>query len=354
MKFGRAIIMWLVLFSIGLLAALSAVESFFGAQNAKSFFNTTPLIIYWCAVVLLLAAGLAMFPRLLRRPGSLMMHLGCLLVVAGSMWASQTGHRIAETLFRAKKIPTGYMLIPEGHSENHLTSGDSQQVLGELPFSIRLNKFSIEYYQNDDSGPRLFVRTPEGASFQLPAKAGNSISLGQDKGRLTIVRVFKNFKMQLADGEKKALDAEGNANPAVEVRLELPGGHSHSSYAFERFKHPQEDGLDMTYVSSQRPQAVRSYLSDLTVIDNGKETARKTIEVNNPLHYGGYHFYQHSYDTASGSYTVLSVTSDSGLYVVFAGYLLLCLGALWHFWIDPSIKYLRNRKSQNGAAYNGI
>jgi cytochrome c biogenesis protein len=37
------------------------------------------------------------------------------------------------------------------------------------------------------------------------------------------------------------------------------------------------------------------YLCDLSIIDSGKEAARKTIEVNQPLSYKGYGFYQSSY-----------------------------------------------------------
>ena len=60
---------------------------------------------------------------------------------------------------------------------------------------------------------------------------------------------------------------------------------------------------------------------------------RKSIEVNKPLHYGGYLFYQQGYDGDAGRYTVLGVTSDKGLGIVFLGYILLCTGVFWHFWL---------------------
>ena len=89
---------------------------------------------------------------------------------------------------------------------------------------------------------------------------------------------------------------------------------------------------------------IRDYFSDLAVIENDKEVLSKTIEVNRPLHYGGYHFYQHSYDSEKGQYTVLSVTSDSGLYVVYSGYWLLSLGVLWQFWLRPAVRYIKSKK----------
>ena len=40
---------------------------------------------------------------------------------------------------------------------------------------------------------------------------------------------------------------------------------------------------------------VKEYTSLLTIIDNGKEVLKKTVEVNHPLHYKGLAFYQSSY-----------------------------------------------------------
>ena len=90
----------------------------------------------------------------------------------------------------------------------------------------------------------------------------------------------------------------------------------------------------------------RLYLSDLTVVKNGKDVVHKIIRVNDPLHFGGYHFYQHSYNLDSTPTTILSITSDSGLYAAFAGYLALCLGAIWHFWIDAAVRHLRQKRNQ--------
>jgi hypothetical protein len=82
-----------------------------------------------------------------------------------------------------------------------------------------------------------------------------------------------------------------------------------------------------------KPESVRDYISDIQVIKDGNVVAEKNIEVNHPLHFGGYHFYQSSYDTQANRYTVLSVVSDTGLNLVYAGYLSLCIGVFWHLWI---------------------
>ena len=125
-------------------------------------------------------------------------------------------------------------------------------------------------------------------------------------------------------------DPSPGSNPALEVQITAPSGQTSTQYVFERFpglSHGQNEFL-LSY-----HRVISDYISDIQVIKNGKVVVEKDIEVNHPLRYGGYHFYQSSYEDKAGQYTVLQVVSDTGLYVVYAGYWLLCLGAIWHFWL---------------------
>ena len=88
---------------------------------------------------------------------------------------------------------------------------------------------------------------------------------------------------------------------------------------------------------------VSDYKSDLEVREDDRTAARQVVEVNHPLHWGGYHFYQHSYDTQHEAYTILSAVSDSGLRVVYAGLALLALGAFGRFWTEPLWGYTRKK-----------
>lgn len=56
----------------------------------------------------------------------------------------------------------------------------------------------------------------------------------------------------------------------------------------------------------------KEYSSELVVYENGEERARKTIEVNHPLSYGGFTFYQSSYGNAGGSVTLRLVDAAAG------------------------------------------
>jgi hypothetical protein len=341
-------IMWIVLLAIGLLTILSVLGAFCGAWKAKLIFNSIPLVVYWYGFAILIIVGFVKFPQLFYKPGLFMVHAGCLLVIGGGMWGSEAGHLLQKRFLGIQKIPSGFLVISEGNSEKHIFTEDFKQVLGELPFSIKLNDFRLEYYDaNENSVPRLYIQTKEGDRLQLVARSGEEISLGPDRGRLKVTRSFRNFKIAIENGKKVVKDEKGGEdNPAVEVEIETSDGNSYTRYIFERFadfNHAKND-LQLKYMS-QNPLVVRDYFSDIVVVKNGKEVADTTIEVNHPLHYGGYHFYQHSYDSERGKYTILSVTSDSGLYAVYVGYWLLCLGVLWQLWFKHIVGYIKkNRK----------
>jgi hypothetical protein len=215
-----------VLILIIALILCSIFGAFLGSARAQVLFSSLPFTVLWIVLVILLIVGLAIFKTLRGNYGLLLAHLGCILVLAGAMYGSQTGHKLFET----DKICRGQMAIEKGRETSYVLSSLNGQI-SQLPFLIRLNDFKIEYYQ------------------------------------------------------------------------------------------------------SQHPDTVRDYISDVSVIQHGRPVACKIIEVNHPLHYGGYYFYQQSYDTQDGQYTILSVVSDSGLSIVYSGYLMLGVGVFWHFWL---------------------
>jgi cytochrome c biogenesis protein ResB len=88
----------------------------------------------------------------------------------------------------------------------------------------------------------------------------------------------------------------------------------------------------VNYYEPER-RVVRNYISSLAIIENGRAVAEKNVEVNHPMHYGGYYFYQHSYDAQGGRYSVLMVVPDNGLAFVYAGCTVLCVGAVGQFWL---------------------
>ncbi|MGA2171527.1 MAG: cytochrome c biogenesis protein ResB [Sedimentisphaerales bacterium] len=321
----RRFLLWMGLVLIVLLAVLSVFGAFLGADLAQRFFNSIPMSIYWLAFAALLLAAIASFRRLLCIRGLFLIHLGCILVLLGAIWGSQAGFKIRDAIFKTHAIRSGQMVIHRGETQNAVASEDSEEKT--LPFAIKLVDFRLEYYEPG----YLLIQTADGEGFKMPAKPGSEYLLGPDLGSVEIVRRFENFKL-LFDGDKKIAvdDPNGGPNPALELRLKLPDGGEKTKYVFERFAGHTNPGEKMVF---SYLRMVKDYISDVEVVKEGKSVARKSIEVNNPLHFAGFLFYQHAYDSDAGRYTVLAVANDSGLVAVYLGFILLCAGAFWHLWL---------------------
>jgi len=459
----RRILLWLTLAMILALIVLSIVGAFKKTERAAVMFNATPLAAYWIGLALLTAAGLIFFKRLLRSPGLLAIHAGCICVLAGSLLGSKRGHDVTNRLFDRDKIHTGGMVIYEGLSSDRVVGKKAGEVAGTLPFKIRLEDFWMEYYQpaplyliryveedgeyiRDESveipwqdgeafavpdtditvrvveyvpaaQPKfppdvtgmLVYHSREGLKPLLPGRVGEQTDLGEPGAgmRVRIAAVYRNHIVSDEGGRRRYIDLPGLPdNPGVEVEVMMPDGrgkrmlvmasrHGNAplAYLFDppRDFPPHDRGrarvmeIELTrqgepiqfplvddpvwgrrrqtlgpwlWTPHARPvlgkvthelvmdcPMVRDYKSELTVIDRGAKAARKTIEVNDPLHYGGYHFYQHNWDKDREGYTVLGVHSDSGLTTTYVGFGLVCGGTFWLFWVQPPLTLWRRRRA---------
>ncbi|MBD5165120.1 MAG: cytochrome c biogenesis protein CcsA [Helicobacter sp.] len=82
------------------------------------------------------------------------------------------------------------------------------------------------------------------------------------------------------------------------------------------------------YAGSMSPS---SYASEVVVIDPMKQVEMPyKIFMNNVLDYGGFRFFQSSYDLDEGG-TILSVNRDPGKIPTYIGYTMLVIGLLWEF-----------------------
>jgi hypothetical protein len=325
---------WVGLALLGALFFLSIYGAFLGSPRAKSFFNSPPLIAFWLFLTagLLISLAVSRFaagePRNL---GPLLMHLGAVFVLAGAMWGSEAAHNLRANFFVSQKFQTGKMVIYEGQEEKHVISESSGKLV-ELPFAIKLKDFRIEYYEP----AYLQIQSSDGGSWTLPVEIDNEVPLAPGLGSVTVLRSFENFKIKVEGNEKIAIYSNSpGSNPALEVQLKEPNGNTTTRYVFERFSGHARPGDKFVLGYYRIP---RDYISELQVVKDGKVLAEKNVEVNHPLHFGGYHFYQQSYDTDNELYTVLTVVSDSGLALVYAGYVLLCVGVFYHFWFKDIVE----------------
>lgn len=371
MKLLRQIVIWGTPTAVALLAALSVLGAFLGAEDAKELFNSPPVVVYWVLLAALFVAGLFGFRSLLKRPGLLAMHLGSLLILGGSMWASRDAHAFARVYLKSNKIPSAMMLIHQGETTDQLLGGENDEPIGKLPFALKLNRFWIEYYPQEDRPWRLAVGTLRHMKGQeereLSWKVGSELALPDTGNRVKVLQYLPSAR-PVTDAARKVVGAEaapGEERPGMEVLVRSDGEEQHAWLVPEpkattaelplALPRPSDEARETgVFVMAQslffyRPTPpIRAYKSDLALLKDGEEVARKTILVNDPLHFGGYHFYQADYDTEHMQYTVLQVKSDNGLTAVYAGFILAVAGGFWWFWVTPVWQRLSSR-SGHGA-----
>jgi hypothetical protein len=355
---------------------LESVYQFFGGAGAREFFNSTPLTVYWLVLAGMLVAGLAMFRRLLATPAGLAMHLGSLLVLAGAMWGSVQAHDLRTEWWGETKVPSGIMVIYRGYADDQILGDDMRTPLATLPFSLGLSKFSIDYYPADKPwGLMVIVPQPDVADAAATAdaadqpagppadirdiidwKVGQEAPIPHTPVTVKVVQYLPHAR-PTREGGAEADDA--SSQPAMQIELACQGRRQRAWLVPE----PDESFVPLAldpfirnvpadeehtagpalYLVSSQPD-IEAYKSDVVILSGDRTVGQATIEVNHPLHYGGYHFYQVSYDVQHQAYTVLQAVSDSGLLAVYLGFFLVVAGAFWRFWLEPAGNYLFSKQ----------
>ena len=80
--------------------------------------------------------------------------------------------------------------------------------------------------------------------------------------------------------------------------------------------------------------------SELVVLDAaGKEVAKKSVSVHDPLIVQGHRFYQSNHRSSDPGASGIIVVRESGHWLVYIGFLMLLLGIAWMFYLKPVLKH---------------
>ena len=311
-----------IVFFLSSLAALSVYGAFMGAARARVFFNSVTMAVFWCLLLVFLAAGFGIYPLLKKRYSLILIHGGCMLVLAGGLYGSQAGHDVYARLFGGPSFTKGAMQLGRGQSSNQVVVGDDGKTV-KLPFSIVLEDAFLDYYD----APVIRFYWGQDAFIDIPPDTTGPVPLPDHQGTVEIVKTYRNLKLKSQNGQMVPYDAqEPGSNPAWELRVMTPDGQTVPIFVFAMF--PMHTMQSHDYKAEYRaPQMVKDYKSVLQVMENGHLVKAAMIEVNEPLYYGGYHIYQHTFAfDQSGPVSGLLVTSSKGVVIVFGGYLLIFVG----------------------------
>jgi len=357
---------WLLaaaLAAILLLAVLSLVGAFLGAERAAALFRSPPLAAFWLLAAALLGAGLVALPRLWRRPGLAVLHLGALLVLVGGLWGSPASHALTARLFGTERVARGVLALERGRAANTVWDRQLNERRGRLGFLVRLDDLDVDYapwrlyasVQPAGDGPRRWRRVPWGPDSV--ARTGvDGITVGflrwvpkaNDLGRgpLPLLELRRGAAGYEGVPNPRATPADAPVDLPI-AQHQMPPGTPPGAALY-----PDE----ATWEAAARPRVavappaepVRSHRPRVSVLRHGEVRATATLAPNHPLHYDGYHIYLNTCDPLKAEAAVVTVVSDRGLWAARAGFVLLAGGAAWQFWLAPIVRAARRRRKAVG------
>jgi hypothetical protein len=125
-------------------ALFSVYLAFLGAERAAAFMSA-PLMLIAVAVLAAVVCGSGLRALKRGRFSSAALHLGCACVMAGWLW----GQQAARTATPGEPA-NGSMALIDGDVTDALWDGPAlTNFVGRVPFTIKLEKFIIEHYEQN-------------------------------------------------------------------------------------------------------------------------------------------------------------------------------------------------------------
>lgn len=214
-----------------------------------------------------------------------------------------------------------------------------------VPENFSDAKQRVRIVQNKDGKKTISFIKDEKVTSIVDWVLDKNYDIGDTDLQLRMVKFFPSHSLKRQIVKK----SDKINSPAIFVEIEGPRGKI-TDWILSHTPPKWYTDNNFAVLYEKSGMEVKDYKSILRVVENGKTMATKTIEVNQPLKYKGYVFYQSSYDPEGERYTGLQVTKNPGLAVVYAGFILLCLGIVFIFYIKPFLRR-KLKKGQNVEDY---
>lgn len=314
-------------------AVATFVENDFGTNAAKALVYNALWFDILHLLLLINLIGIIFIHKLLQRKkyASLLLHSAFIVILLGAAITRYFGIE-------------GGMHIREGQSSDIIVTRDefiALMLYNDEGKVIEYQSFGVAF------NPLLHNSFEKKVSMQQN-KTINLKLLDYEKAPNAMSNPI--IKMQISfNNESKEILLTPNYNNENVLPFRLGGEIFALNWGPEEIKLPfslaLKDFILDRYAGSMSPS---SYASDIEVIDQDKSFEYK-IFMNNVLDYGGYRFFQSSYDQDEQG-TILSVNKDPGKIPTYIGYTLLTLGFLWILFAKNSrfqklSNYLKNQKN---------
>lgn len=204
---------------------------------------------------------------------------------------------------------------------------------------------NVSFYAVRGENIYYVMISSDGKLSKGTASDGTRIVFDEEESALEIREVLEDAEVRAVVTNVGA--GEGKVGIRVRV-LEGNAAPKDSEWLIDGEEHYLPLGGDGFYATlSSYPGKIKDFKSKLQIVAGGKVVAEKTIEVNHPLTYGGYSFYQASYDQEQELWSGIQVVKDPGVPLVFTGFVLLVAGLVGIFYLQPMLK--SSGKSREGA-----
>ena len=279
-----------------------------------------------------------------RVTGSFITHVSLLLVIAGGV-------------VRVLWAQNGTIQLHEGETITHVAGPDGPF---PLPFSVRLAKFDLEFYESkpastNDAASHLLMQWADKqvqAAYPIDTGVVHSVTAPDAPAgaapafTVTVLRYVPNFVIDGPSGTAKSRSNTPN-NPAVQIEVR-GGGGTNTQWVFARFPDFASHGgdattqpltfrfvMESTAAIERDGQSIKAYKSTIEVLEGGAVVRKKVIVVNSPFTHRGYTFYQLSYDPQDLTWSALQVVKDPSVPLVYAGFVLMMAGLTVVFCVGP-------------------
>ncbi len=293
-----------------------------------------------------------------RALGSMLTHISILLILAGG---------VVRGLWGVK----GYIELRAGETKAEFEVDDRPQ---PLPFAVQLTRFNIERYEESKpaggsaqpAAHHLLVQWPErklAAKVPIEINVPHSLTppgetaTADNTFHIKVLKYIPDFVMDSKTREVVSRSDEP-LNPAILVEVKGPQ-YQNNRWIFAKFPDfvihsdsghgNQSSPLRITYEHgavadlAEAGGPIKSFQSTLHLLEKGKVVRANTVEVNRPLSYQGYTFYQAGYNPRDLTWTSLEVVRDPGVPLVYTGFVLMIAGLFLVFYLNP---WLESRKAR--------
>ena len=332
------------------LARYGVVGRFIVALRFDDIFHGLPfallMALFGASVI---ASALLRWPVKVSNVGFFIAHVGLMTSLAGAGASATLALRGRIDLHAGGETATHVVLTRAGQPTGKRAALGFDLHLDQFDLVNYEPEFRIGYYEQgaveDERGPHLSWRLkasfdPDGEKHRLPSG---------DSFRLTGVYpdfapapdpVTRTVKYGTASQEWK--------NPAANIEVSA-GGRKIEQLLFATRPQAVFLAADRALIFERREKEVKAYISHVTAVKDGHGTSAR-IAVNDPMTFAGWTLYQVNYRPEDPTYSGLEAVYDPGVFWVFLGFTLICLGVFTMFYVEPR---LRRRASAPATAAAG-